>query len=444
MRMQMPHKGISAASVLALMALTVLADSASNGLADAPDFLRTKGRSIVDSKGAKFQIRGTNLGNWLNPEGYMFGFSKCSSPHFIDEMFRQLVGPEETRKFWKAFKDNYITEADIAFVAATGSNTVRLPFHYRLFTDEDYLDLSGHGDGFKRIDDCIGWCRKYKLRLILDMHDCPGGQTGSNIDDSYGNAWLFESEGLLRQFCDIWRIIARRYANEPVVLGYDLMNEPISHELKEKELYNSRIEAILKAAVSAIREVDRNHIVILAGAQWNSNFKPFKDFSFDSNMIYQCHHYDFRNPKLEEWKVSRFAEFSAKSGHPMYMGEWGHNEIPWYRDMVAAMEKHDIGWTMWPLKKPGNSCWFGFRYPDGWKDTIVAFAESDRSSYKKIYAARPDRARAVRLMHEYTENCKAEHCVADREYLEACGMKVPEAGVSSAGAGSKKGQDPSI
>ena len=89
---------------------------------------------------------------------------------------------------------------------------------------------------------------------------------------------------------------------------------------------------------------------------------------------------------------------------------------------------------------PGNSCWFGFRYPDGWKDTIVAFAESDRSSYKKIYAARPDHARAVRLMHEYTENCKAEHCVADREYLEACGMKVPKAGVSSVGAGSKKGQ----
>ena len=395
-------------------------------VAAGADFLRTNGRDIVNSKGEKFVIRGTNLGNWLNPEGYMFGFGKCSSQHFIDEMFRQLVGPEETRKFWKAFKDNYITEADIAFVAATGSNTVRLPFNYKLFTDDDYMDNSGQGDGFKRIDDCVGWCRKHGLRLILDMHDCPGGQTGSNIDDSYGNAWLFESEEFQRQFCDIWRAIAKRYADEPVVFGYDLMNEPISHELKDKDLYNSRLEAVQKAAVKAIREVDRNHIVILAGAQWNTNFDPFKDYTFDSNMMYQCHHYDFGNPKLEESKVRRYAEFGEKSGRPMYMGEWGHNKPVWYRDMVAAMAKYDIGWTMWPLKKPVDGCWFNFPYPEGWKETVVAFAEADRSSYHKIYAARPDRALALRLMREFVENCKAAHCTADRDYLEACGMKVPQ------------------
>ena len=179
----------------------------------ATGFLRVKGHDIVDAKGEKFFIRGTNLGNWLNPEGYMFGFKSCSSGHFIDEMFKQLVGPEETAKFWRAFKDAYITEADIAFVAKTGSNTIRLPFHYKLFTDEDYLGLTGPGDGFKRVDDVVGWCRKYNLKLILDMHDCPGGQTGDNIDDSYGYPWLFESEAFQKRYCDIWRMIAKRYAD---------------------------------------------------------------------------------------------------------------------------------------------------------------------------------------------------------------------------------------
>ena len=94
-------------------------------------FVRVEGRGLVDARGDAFFIRGTNLGHWLNPEGYMFGFGgSCNSAHFIDEMFKQLVGPARTRAFWRAFKDSYVTEDDIAFIAATGANTVRLPFHY--------------------------------------------------------------------------------------------------------------------------------------------------------------------------------------------------------------------------------------------------------------------------------------------------------------------------
>ena len=65
-------------------------------------FIHTSGANLVDGNGEKFFIRGTNLGNWLNPEGYMFAFGKCNAGHFIDVMFRELVGPEETRRFWKA------------------------------------------------------------------------------------------------------------------------------------------------------------------------------------------------------------------------------------------------------------------------------------------------------------------------------------------------------
>ena len=394
-----------------------------NGCRTASDCLRVQGTDIVDAQGGKFLIRGTNLGNWLNPEGYMFGFGKCSSAHMIDEMFRQLVGPEETAKFWAAYKANYITEADIAFVAKTGANTVRLPFHYKLFTEDDYLGSNDPDEGFKYMDAVIGWCRKHSLKVILDMHDCPGGQTGSNIDDSYGNAWLFESEHFQRQFCDIWRRIARRYANEPVVFGYDLMNEPISHELKDKDLYNSRIEAVQFRALDAIREVDRNHIVILAGAQWNGNFGVFSDYTKDANMMYQCHHYDFKNPNYNDGRVQEFAAFRDKCGKPMYMGETGHNpSFDWYRQIRESMEAKNIGWTFWPLKKPGDGCWFGFPMPDGWKETIVKFAEADRSSYDRIYKARPDRTEALKLMKEYVENCKAEHCRPDNAYLKACGL----------------------
>ena len=34
-------------------------------------FLKVQGKDIVKPDGTKFFIKGTNLGNWLNPEGYM-------------------------------------------------------------------------------------------------------------------------------------------------------------------------------------------------------------------------------------------------------------------------------------------------------------------------------------------------------------------------------------
>ena len=87
-------------------------------------FVTIQGQDLIKPDGTKLFIMGTNLGNWLNPEGYMFKFSKTNSPRFINEMFCQLVGPDFTAEFWKAFKDNYITREDIQFIKNTGANTV--------------------------------------------------------------------------------------------------------------------------------------------------------------------------------------------------------------------------------------------------------------------------------------------------------------------------------
>ena len=42
-------------------------------------FVRVEGENLVRADGSRLYITGTNLGNWLNPEGYMFGFSKTNS-----------------------------------------------------------------------------------------------------------------------------------------------------------------------------------------------------------------------------------------------------------------------------------------------------------------------------------------------------------------------------
>lgn len=386
------------------------------------DFIRVQGPDLVDGRGEVFRIRGVNLGNWLLPEGYMFGFGTCNSAHFIDEMFRQLVGVEATRAFWRAFKDSYVTEADIARLASLGINTVRVPFSYKLFTDEDYMDLTGPGDGFRRFDDVIGWCRRYGLKVILDMHACPGGNTGDNIDDSYAYPQLFESEAAQTQYAEIWRRIAARYADEPTVLGYDLMNEPIAHHYANADDLNLRLEAVQFKAIDAIREVDRRHVVILAGGQWNTNFYMYRDFEKDPNMMYTCHCYQFGQPAFDDAPLVKFAAFRDKVNRPMYMGETGHNVPAWCVAIVKSMNEKNIGWTFWPYKMPGHGGWFNFSFPEGWKEMVSAFADADRSSYAKIREHRPDRATARRLMDAFLTNCRCENAAADVDYLKALGL----------------------
>ena len=382
-------------------------------------FVTVQGTILIQPNGEKLFIVGTNLGNWLNPEGYMFGFSRTNSAWMIDLMFREMVGPDETAAFWKEFKDNYITRSDIDFIASTGANTIRLPFNYKLFTDEDYMGLTSGHDGFKRIDDVVAWCRANRLYLILDMHDCPGSQTGDNIDDGYGYPWLFESEKSQQLFCEIWQQIAKRYKSETVILGYELMNEPIAHYFENKDVLNQKLEPLYKRAVKAIREVDKNHVILLGGARWNSDFFMFSDWKFDTNIMYTCHRYGGEATKEA---IRDYIDFRDKTGLPMYMGEIGHNSNKWHADFVRVMKENNIGYTFWPYKKLDNSCMMGIQRPAEWDSVIVKYSETDRSTYKDFREKRPDQQNALKLMREFLNNCRFENCKPQTDYIKSMGL----------------------
>lgn len=404
-----------------LMVLLTLVLMATASLVSAPArFVRVDGPNLVKPDGSKLFIQGTNLGNWLNPEGYMFGLSRTNSAWMIDLMIKEAVGPDFAAEFWRVFKDNYITRKDIEFIASQGANTVRLPFNYKLFTDEDYMGLTKNQDGFARIDSVVEWCRDAGLYLILDMHDCPGGQTGDNIDDGHGYPWLFESKVSQDLFCDIWKRIASRYKDEPVILGYELANEPIAHYFENKDALNLLLEPLYKQAVSAIREVDGNHVILLGGARWNSDFFMFTDWKFDHNIMYTCHRYG-GEPTAEA--IKDYIDFRDKTNLPMYMGEIGHNTDEWQKQFVKVMKKNNIGYTFWPYKKIDNSCMMGIKRPEQWDDIVVKFSETPRGTYKEWREARPDQETFRKLLLKYVENSRFENCQRQDGYIRSMGLK---------------------
>lgn len=389
--------------------------------ADTTQFIIIDGPNLIAPSGEKFFIQGINLGNWLNPEGYMFKFQKTSSARLIDEMFREMVGPDFTNEFWKEFKDNYITREDIRYIKSTGVNSIRLPFHYKLFTDEDYMGLYSNQDGFACIDSLVEWCRESELYIILDMHDAPGGQTGANIDDSYGYPWLMVSEESQELFVEIWKKIADHYKNEPMILGYDLLNEPIATYFPEdEEMLNKQLEPLYMKAVKAIREVDNNHIVLLGGAQWNGNFKVFTDSKFDDKMMYTCHRYwcDTLQTNIQD-----FVDFRDSVNLPIYMGETGENTDEWIAAWTRLMIKNNIGYHYWPYKKMGSPrSMVTIPTPENW-DVIVDFAEGPRDTYEAVQANRPDQELVKKVMMEYISNLKLAKCEVNEGYIRAMAIE---------------------
>src|ERR1700756_89618 len=95
-------------------------------LAQTVKFISVKGKDIIGPDGKPFIMRGTNLGNWLMPEGYMFKFNKTNSPKLINEAITELLGSAEAGKFWDSYLHTYILEGDIHYLKSIGVNSIRI------------------------------------------------------------------------------------------------------------------------------------------------------------------------------------------------------------------------------------------------------------------------------------------------------------------------------
>jgi hypothetical protein len=384
-------------------------------------FVTVDGKRIVDPEGETILLKGTNLGNWLVPEGYMFKMHEVNSPHKIHTLLSEMIGPEETGKFWDSYLDRYIQEHDIQYLKNLGLNHLRLPFHYKLLTDEDYLGRNYHG--FVYFDRAVEWCRKAGLYLLFDMHCAPCGQTGDNIDDSDGYPYLFESPMCQEQIIDIWRRIAERYKDEPIVFGYDLMNEPIAHYFEaDFARLNPELPALYKRIVAAIREVDTNHLVFLNGAQWSTNFDVFGP-PFDDKLVYEFHKYWF---EVKHEAIQEYIDFSERHNVPIYIGETGENTDEWVKSFRILLEQNQIGWCFWPYKKMNNTSGImNFNEP-GTYHFITEYAKSDRRSYKAIRENRPPKQEVLNALTGFLENCLHAQNFANAGYIEALGLSARE------------------
>lgn len=382
---------------------------------NTPGFLHTSGQDIVNESGAKIFLKGVGLGNWLLPEGYMWKFgAQGDRPRKIEKVVTDLIGNKKAEKFWKTYRENYITEADIKRIAQLGFNSVRPALNAKLFLSEGenpvYLQ-----EGFQLIDSLVSWCRKYKLYVIIDMHAAPGGQTGANIDDSPADIpELFVDKKYQDRLVNLWAKIVQRYKEEPTVAAYDLLNEPLPVGTGSAEKYKQQLVPLYKRITSEIRKIDRKHMITLEGFDWSNNWSLF-DKPFDDNVFYQFHYYCWARPDhLND--IGTYLEKRKQLNTPIWVGETGEKDNAIYWTTSQYFEANNIGFSFWPWKKMDTqNTPYSIKKPGNW-DLISAYTKG---------GPKPDSVTAEKILNEFLGNIKITNCDYYEDVCNAILTRIP-------------------
>lgn len=368
-------------------------------------FLRTKGQQIVDENNQPIIMKGWGIGNWLLTEGYMWQMhgQKFDRPRRIEQTICELIGEDEAEIFWQQYRENYFTEADAQYIRQQGYNSIRIPFNARLF-----LTASGEiaETNFYLLDNAIKWCKKHDLYVWLDMHGAPGGQTGANIDDSVGDVPnLYMVPEYWQQALKLWQFIAKRYADEPAVAGYDLLNEPIRPQtgsLQNFDYLLPKLSQFYTEAIAIIRQVDQRHMFSLEGYHWASDPSVFNQ-KYDDNYVIHFHRYGVLPSKAT---FAEFLQVAQQFNVPLWLGETGENVNTWYAGMTKLCEQYEVSYHFWPYKKMGkDNGGVTIPTPAKWQLLVDYVAKGEQ----------PDRDTMQAVFAELLENIKFDHCHRNHE-----------------------------
>jgi aryl-phospho-beta-D-glucosidase BglC (GH1 family) len=373
-------------------------------------FLHVDNKNIVDGNGQNVLLRGMGLGGWMLQEGYMMKTAEFANAQYqLVNKIKALIGDDKTAEFYDAWLENYVQKADIDSMKKWGFNSIRLPMHYNLYTlpieqepvknQNTWLDK-----GFELTDRLLGWCAENEMYLILDLHAAPGGQgyeSGiSDYDPTKPSLW--ESEENQNKTIALWKKLAERYANEPWIGGYDLINETNWDMDNNKPLKDLSV-----AITNAIREVDKNHIIYIEG-NWFANDFTGMTPPWDDNMVYSFHKYWSIN---DQGSIQWMLDIRNQHNIPIWCGESGENSNTWFTDAIKLFEKNNIGWAWWPYKK--------IEEIDGPLDVLTSDGYDRLLSYWSGSGSKPTADAAFQGLMDLAENLKLENCVTKKDVIDA-------------------------
>jgi endoglucanase len=308
--------------------------------------LHAKGGRLVDAHGHEVVLTGVN---WFGLETGTF------APHGL-----------WTRN-WSQMLDQ---------MAGAGFNTLRLPFSNELFLPAskpngiDYAknpDLAGL-TGPQIMDKIVAGATDRGMMVVLDRHR-PDAQAQSTL-------W-YTGQVSEQTWIDDWVSLAKRYHNNPLVVGADLHNEPHGEATWGDGNPKTDWKAAAERAGNAVLAANPNWLIFVEGVEshkgdgywWGGNLRGAREnpvqLTDRSKLVYSAHDY---SPKV--WQQTWFThpDFPAnlpalwddtwgyltqQHQAPLFVGEFGGRSVGddaegvWQRSLMAYLKQHKISYTYW-------------------------------------------------------------------------------------------------
>ncbi len=278
-------------------------------------------------------------------------------------------------EYWKGgeFETTFpLTDDDIEMIAGVGWNAVRLLLSWSRVEpnpgeyDEAYLT---------QVDDVITALSERGIYTLVDMHQdawgptlaaaedqvCPSGQRPAfgwdgapgwatqdggalrctigprELSPAVRAAWgAFWSDatgpgdvGIRTRYVSMLGVLAERYAKEPAVAGFDVMNEPNAFGASEGEALSALYAEALQAIRAGGAEAGGfSHLVLFEpSALWSTTGSGAPPaFEHDDDVVYSPHLYTggFTNGAITRAAFDvAISEAALFGGAPILSGEWG-------------------------------------------------------------------------------------------------------------------------
>jgi hypothetical protein len=183
-----------------------------------------------------------------------------------------------------------IQPGDIETLAQWHVNLVRWQLMWNGFPhspadDADKATYDKWLDGcLAHLDEMLPYFKKAGITVLIDLHSPPGGR------DAAKTCRIFNDAQWQQHFMAVWDKIAKKYAGDQRIWGYDLVNEPV---LSGENTGLLNWHDLAEVTSKRIRKVDSNHAIIIEPDPWGAvtglaYFEPINV----PGIVYSVHMYE--------------------------------------------------------------------------------------------------------------------------------------------------------
>ena len=315
--------------------------------------LTASGSSILDSGGRPVRLAGVNWGGAQQ--------NQCV-PAGLDQLHRDAIA---------------------ARIAGWGLNHVRLPFCLYAFMTNNGTPKTGPlpdpaavaanpdlaaASPWQVYQEVVAALTGQGLAVIPNQHLLFCGWCCSEADCNglwYNGSWPAST------FTACWEQIARAFAGNPLVIGYDLHNEPrpasVGGQTRTPTWGDGNAETDMRLSyadtIASLKAITPGRLWFCEGLNYAADLTGAKDHPVgEPGTVYSMHDYSWFHPRNQS-RAAYIAQMDAAGGYlvtsgqaPLWIGEFGADLGPasamstgWMASFLAWADERRVHWCWWEL-----------------------------------------------------------------------------------------------